>query len=146
MLFQNLRAYFLYFWPAVGDQEKMGHFSCELCTKSLERWLRGKKKKMRFAPPRIWREPTNHHDDCFFCMVDVSGRKSDKNSAESIHYPDIPSSIALYHMVTGFLFHNLLLRTNPTPRMIALSEIHQKNLHTVMRTLSSNLKRYQSSY
>ena len=90
------KAYFLYFGMPVGDQDKIWapHFSCELCTKSLERWLRGQQKKMLFAIPRIWREPTNHHNDCYFCMVDVSGRKRGKKSAQSVHYPNIPSSIA----------------------------------------------------
>ena len=90
------KAYFLYFGMPVGDQDKhwAPHFACELCTKSLERWLRGQQKKMPFAVPRIWREPTNHHNDCYFCMVDVSGRKRGKTSAQSIHYPNIPSSIA----------------------------------------------------
>ena len=27
---------------------------------------------MPFAIPRIWREPTNHLTDCYFCMADVS--------------------------------------------------------------------------
>ena len=90
------QAYCLYFGMPVGDQDKTWapHFSCELCTKSLERWLRGQQKQMRFAIPRIWREPTNHYNDCFFCMVDASGRKRGTKSAQSVSYPNIPSSIA----------------------------------------------------
>ena len=48
---------------------------------------------MSFAIPRVWREPSNHLTDCYFCMVDPSKRRKGKN-APSIKYPDIPSSIA----------------------------------------------------
>ena len=48
---------------------------------------------MKFAIPRIWREPTNHTNDCYFCMVDPSIRRTGKN-APAIVYPSIPSSIA----------------------------------------------------
>ena len=48
---------------------------------------------MPFAIPRIWREPTNHLNDCYFCMVDVSHYRKIKDK-RSIVYPSIPSSIA----------------------------------------------------
>ena len=48
---------------------------------------------MKFAIPRIWREPTNHTSDCYFCMIDPSKRQTGKN-APAIVYPSIPSSIA----------------------------------------------------
>ena len=48
---------------------------------------------MRFALPQSWREPTNHHDDCFYCMVDISGHTCGKNGPKSICFPDISSSI-----------------------------------------------------
>ncbi len=48
---------------------------------------------MKFATSRIWREPTGHSADCFFCTVDPSKRRSRKN-ASAVFYPDIPSSIA----------------------------------------------------
>ena len=56
-------------------------------------WYRGEKRAMRFAVPRIWREPTNHTDDCYFCMVDPSRRRTGKNTPPIV-YPSIPSSIA----------------------------------------------------
>ena len=37
--------------------------------------------------------PTNHLNDCYFCMVDVSHYKKSKDK-KSIVYPSIPSSIA----------------------------------------------------
>ena len=48
---------------------------------------------MPFAIPRIWREPTNHHDDCYFRMEDISKYKKTKNR-KKIVYPSITSSIA----------------------------------------------------
>ena len=48
---------------------------------------------MKFAIRRIWRKPTNHTNDCYFCMVDPSKRRTGKN-APAIVYPSIPSSIA----------------------------------------------------
>ena len=48
---------------------------------------------MPFAVPRIWREPTNHVNDCYFCMVDISVYKKPQDRKKLI-YPDIPSSIA----------------------------------------------------
>ena len=48
---------------------------------------------MRLAIPHIWREPSNHHSNCYFCMVDPSKWRKGKN-APPIEYPNIPSSIA----------------------------------------------------
>jgi hypothetical protein len=56
-------------------------------------WLRGEKRNMKFAIPRIWREPTDHSSNCYFCMVDPSKRRKGKN-AQPVVYPDIPSSSA----------------------------------------------------
>ncbi|XP_076361827.1 uncharacterized protein LOC143252893 [Tachypleus tridentatus] len=48
---------------------------------------------MKFAVPRIWREPTDHSSNCNFCMVAPSKYRAGKNSSV-IMYPDLPSSIA----------------------------------------------------
>ncbi|KAL6463765.1 hypothetical protein MHYP_G00281560 [Metynnis hypsauchen] len=88
-------AYKAYFGMPVGDQDKpwAPHFTCEHCKKTLEGWYRGEKRAMHFAVPRIWREPTDHSTNCYFCMVDPSKRRTGKN-ATPVTYPDIPSSIA----------------------------------------------------
>ena len=68
-------------------------FAEDGCRSTLEGWMRGNCKCMPFAIPRIWREPTNHHDDCYFSMVDISEYKKTKNR-KKIVYSSIPSSIA----------------------------------------------------
>lgn len=56
-------------------------------------WYRGEKLAMKFAIPRIWREPTDHSSNCYFCMVNPKNRRTGKNAPQII-YPDVPSSIA----------------------------------------------------
>ena len=55
--------------------------------------MRGSCKYTPFVIPRIWRESSNHHSDCYFCMADISKYKKTKHR-KKIVYPSIPSSIA----------------------------------------------------
>ncbi|XP_076334606.1 uncharacterized protein LOC143238343 [Tachypleus tridentatus] len=86
--------YKAYFGMFVGDQDKpwTPHFTCEHCKKTLEGWYRGEKRALRFAIPRIWREPTDHSSNCYVCMVDPSKHRAGKNASATM-YPDLPSSI-----------------------------------------------------
>ena len=79
----------------MGDQDKSWapHFCCGRFRSTLEGWMRGSRKCMPFAISRIWREPTNHHDDCYFSIVDISKYKNKKDS-KNIVYPSISLSIA----------------------------------------------------
>lgn len=45
---------------------------------------------MHFAVPTIWREPTNHENDCYFCVVNIYGFS--KKTLQSIVYPDFSSA------------------------------------------------------
>jgi len=89
------KSYELYFGMKICDQEKSWapHFICGTCRRSLQQWMEGKLDRMQFAIPRIWREPSNHTNDCYFCMVDLpsGGRHS---LYKKIEYPNIPSSMA----------------------------------------------------
>ncbi|XP_077148844.1 uncharacterized protein LOC143809685 [Ranitomeya variabilis] len=60
---------------------------------SAKGWYRGEKRAMKFAIPRIWRQPIDHSSNCYFCMVDPAKCRTGKNVPQII-YPDIPSSIA----------------------------------------------------
>ena len=40
--------------------------------------------------PMVWREPKNHHDDCYFCMVNIKG--INRNNKRKWIYPDLESA------------------------------------------------------
>lgn len=86
-------AYKFYFGCQLGEQDKQWapHLTCIRCYVKLTQWLQGKNEHMPFAIPMVWREPTNHHDDCYFCMTNVTGFSS-KNK-NKIVYPNIPSAM-----------------------------------------------------
>ena len=60
-----------YFECQVGDQDKSWapHIRCRNCYASLTQWLNKKRKSMSFAVLMVWREPTNHFSDCYFCLI-----------------------------------------------------------------------------
>lgn len=87
------KAYRAYFGMKLGDQEKSWapHVACKTCVEGLRNWSKGLKKSLSFGIPMIWREPRNHVDDCYFCMVNISGY-STKNK-KGIFYPNLPSAL-----------------------------------------------------
>jgi hypothetical protein len=70
--------YIAYFRVLVWDQDKFWapHVCCGSCQSILEWWLRGIRKCGLFAIPWIWRDFTNHHNDCYFCVIDISTNTS----------------------------------------------------------------------
>ena len=86
------RAYEAYFGMKLGDQDKQWAPSkvCKNCTDTLRLWPQSKVKAMRFGVPMVWRNPKNHHDDCYFCMVDMSGWNRHKKNLW--YYPDLESA------------------------------------------------------
>ncbi|KAI6654494.1 hypothetical protein LOD99_890 [Oopsacas minuta] len=84
-------AYQAYFGIKLDDQDKSWspHKVCKYCTETLRLWTQGKAKSMKFGVPMVWGDPKNHHDDCYFCMVEMSGWNRQKKN--SWHYPDIHS-------------------------------------------------------
>lgn len=85
--------YRLYFGCPLGDQDKpwAPHVICTSCSSGLRDWANKRKKCMSFAIPMIWREPRNHDDDCYFCLVNVTGYSS-KNKHKII-YPNCDSAM-----------------------------------------------------
>lgn len=86
-------AYSLYFGCALGDQDKdfAPHVCCISCKTGLNQWLHGRRKSLPFAVPMVWREQSNHLNDCYFCNTKITG-VSRKNKA-SVKYPSVPSAI-----------------------------------------------------
>ena len=68
-------AYKHYFVCQVSDQDKSWapHVCCTARYSGLTQWFNGKRKKMPFAVPIVWREPTNHYSGCYFCMTTIKG-------------------------------------------------------------------------
>ncbi|KAJ4442595.1 hypothetical protein ANN_04183 [Periplaneta americana] len=77
----------------LGDQNKSWcpHKVCRGRVEELRSWKNGKRKSLPFGIPMIWREPTNHGDDCYFCTVKVAGYTAKNN--KDILYPNILSAI-----------------------------------------------------
>ena len=85
-------AYELYFGCKVGDQDKAWapDVCCLACSSLLLQWIAGNNRKLPFAISMVWRVPSNHDTDGYFCMTSTVGRT--KKDRSKIAYPDIPSA------------------------------------------------------
>ena len=107
--------YHAYFGMPVVNQDKpwATHIICEYCRRTLEGWFIGEKSAVRFPIPRVWREPSNHFTDCYFCMVNPCKWRKGKN-ALSTKWLDIASSIApVPHNTTDMPVPQPYLRDEP---------------------------------
>lgn len=88
-------AYHHYFGMKVGDQDKTWapHICCNSCSVILRGWIRKNGRSMPFGIPMIWREPTNHVDNCYFCIVPPIKKGISRKKRLSMKYPNIPSAI-----------------------------------------------------
>ena len=83
------KIYLAYFGVPLGDQDKSWapHQVCTTCVKTLRSWSQGKNAKLKFGVPMVWREPKNHVDDCYFCLVNVKGfNKKNNNTCNTQTY------------------------------------------------------------
>ena len=74
--------------------QKMGTYvCCTTCSSKLNVWVNEKGRCMPFGVPMVWRVPSNHSTDCYFCMVYPiqNGRKMKKKS--TLVYPNMPLAI-----------------------------------------------------
>ena len=96
------RANKAYFQVPLGDQKKnwAPHVVCHNCEEMLRDWRKGKRKGLPFGVPMVWREPKDHLNDCYFCMVNLKG--IEKKNRQSISYPSIPSAIRPVPPLTNF--------------------------------------------
>ena len=56
-------------------------------------WLNGKRPSMPLAVSMVWREPSNHINDCYFCLVSPLSGRITKQRKSRIVYPNIPSAL-----------------------------------------------------
>lgn len=86
------RAYIGYFGVKLGDQDKTWapHVVCKTCTEHLRQWTTGKRRCLKFGIPMVWREPKNHYDDCYFCVVNING--INRNNRSKWTYPNLESA------------------------------------------------------
>ena len=85
--------YNAYFQFPLGHKDKdwAPHSVCNSCNSHLTDWFHGKRPSgLKFGVPMIWREPSNHLEDCYFCLSKIKGLTA-KNRGKG-HYPDVPSA------------------------------------------------------
>jgi hypothetical protein len=85
------KAYHLYFGCKLVDQGKKWalHIVCQSCAIHLGGWINHKGMAMPFAVPMVWREPSNHSNDWYFCLKPVASGMNRKNK-QRIDYPNYP--------------------------------------------------------
>ncbi|XP_076819428.1 uncharacterized protein LOC143465141 [Clavelina lepadiformis] len=83
------KIYKLYFGCPLGDQDKKWapHQICTACSTGLHNWLHERTSSMPFAIFTIWREPKDHIEDCYFCLINVKGFSSKTKSKTA--YPNL---------------------------------------------------------
>ena len=89
------KPYHLYFGCKIGDQDRnwAPHICCNICATNLWPWISRKRKCMPFAVPMVWREPTDHNSNYYFCMTSSVGKGLSRKKKQNIQYLDIPSAI-----------------------------------------------------
>ena len=63
---------------------------CKICVEFLRLWTNEKRNKFRYETAMIWNEPQNHFDDCYFCLVNITG--INKKNRAKWEYPCIRSA------------------------------------------------------
>ena len=91
------RIYLAYFGVPLGDGDKSWapHQVCTTFVETLRSWSQGKNAKLKFGVPLDWREPKNHVDDCYFCLVNVKGYN--KKNRQHLRHPNIHSAMRPTH-------------------------------------------------
>jgi len=89
------KAYRLYFGCKLGDQDKKWaqHIVCKSRATRLGGWINRKGIAMLFAVPVVWREPSNHSSDCYFCLAPPVTSGMNGKRKQTIDYLNIPSVI-----------------------------------------------------
>ena len=69
--YKTIFAYFACLKVKPDDQDKPWppHYVCNTCKEHIRQWTNGKRKSLSFCITMIWWARSNHHDDCYFCVV-----------------------------------------------------------------------------
>jgi hypothetical protein len=91
--------YHLYFECKLDDQDEkwLPHTVCKSCAIRLGGWIYCKGMTMLFAIPVVWREPSNHSSDCYFCLTPpvASGMNRKKKQKLTNQIYPLPSDLCL---------------------------------------------------
>jgi hypothetical protein len=68
---------------------------------------------MPFATPSVWREPTDHVSDRYFCLTSITGVTA--KSKRTVQYPNLPSAMRPVH-------HSVELPVPKPPTNMTLSD------------------------
>jgi hypothetical protein len=107
------------------DKSCAPHICCNSCSVILREWLKGKKRSMVFAVPMVWQEPTNHVDDCYFCLtLPIKAGLSMKKNRNS----EIPKSSICY--LTDSTFRQLTNSYSTTNSWVRTKQWQEFTLHS----------------
>jgi len=86
------KCYEHYFGCKVGDQDKSWtpNFCCVTYARLLAAWAKGS-RFIFFAIPIVWRVPTDHVSDYYFCLTSITGVTA--KSRHSVQYANLPSAM-----------------------------------------------------
>ena len=82
--------YSSYFGIAVKCRPWTPERFCCTCVLALKNWSEGQQKTLAFSRPMLWTEPTNHEEDCYFCLCPIKGLN--KNNRKTWPYPNVRSA------------------------------------------------------
>lgn len=82
------KCYIAYFGCRTGDRDMSwaAHSVWKSYVENFRQWV-AVKKNMSFGGPLVWKEPTNHLDDCRFCMTTLFGFRN--RNKTNIAYPNL---------------------------------------------------------
>lgn len=96
------RVYFDYFGFPLDISNKHGvpNIVCKTCVQSLRLWAYKKRPHFKYPTPMIWQEAWNHHDYCYFCIINIKG--INKTNLPKWFYPN------LLHITRPFLYSRVV--------------------------------------
>jgi hypothetical protein len=77
--------------PLCDDQQEWAPSTvCSKCVSTLKRWKAGD-ALLHFEVPAIWRMPSMHPENCYFCMTETRG--FNKTNSSNIKYPVLEACV-----------------------------------------------------